>query len=134
MKSFLKIKKTVAGFLVAIPLILFSLTGNAAQDVKTGEFTGANKHITTGQVSVVKTPEGYAVVLGSDFSLDGAPDPKVGLGKNGQFDPEAVLGKLVSNNGQSAYLIPASIDINNFDEVFIWCDQFSVSLGSAKIK
>ena len=38
------------------------------------------------------------------------------------------------NNGQSAYLIPASVDVNNFNEVFIWCDQFSVSLGSAKIK
>ncbi|WP_137297543.1 DM13 domain-containing protein [Psychromonas sp. SP041] len=133
MKSLLKIK-TVAGFLVALSLMTFSLMGNAATAVKTGEFSGANDHITTGQVSLVQTPEGYAVVLGSDFSLDGAPDPKVGLGKNGQYDPKALLGKLISHNGQSAYIIPASVDVNNFDEVFIWCDQFSVSLGSAKIK
>ena len=133
MKSLLKIK-TVAGFLVALSLLTFSLMSNAAEAVKTGEFSGANDHVTTGQVSIVQTPEGYAVVLGSDFSLDGAPDPKVGLGKNGQYDPKAVLGKLVSNNGQSAYLIPASVNVNNFDEVYIWCDQFSVSLGSAKIK
>ena len=133
MKSLLKIK-TIAGFLVALSLATFSLVGNAAQTVKTGEFSGANDHITTGQVSIVQTDEGYAVVLGSDFSLDGAPDPKVGLGKNGKFDSNTLLGKLVSNNGQSTYLIPASIDVNNFNEVYIWCEQFSVSLGSAKIK
>jgi len=133
MKSLLN-TKTITSFLFVLSLITFSLMGNAAESVRTGEFTGANDHITTGQVSIVQTPEGYAVVLGSDFSLDGAPDPKVGLGKNGQYDPKALLGKLVSNNGQSAYLIPASVDVNNFNEVFIWCDQFSVSLGSAKIK
>lgn len=132
MKSLINIK-FIASLLIALPLIVFSLSSHA-EKVKTGEFTGASDHITSGQVSVVKTPDGYAVVLGSDFSLDGAPDPKVGFGNNGKYDPKAQLGELVSKNGAQAYNIPSSVNVNAYNEVYIWCEKFNVPLGIAKIK
>ncbi len=126
-------KKFLTSLLIALPLLAFSLFGHAGS-VKTGEFTGASDHITTGKVSVVKTPEGYAVVLGADFSLDGAPDPKVGFGKDGKYATEAQLGHLISKNGEQAYIVPASVNVKDFNEVYIWCEKFSVPLGVATIK
>jgi hypothetical protein len=132
MKSFINLK-FIASLLIALPLIVFSLSSHA-EKVKTGEFTGASDHITSGQVSVVKTPDGYAVVLGSDFSLDGAPDPKVGFGKDGKYDIKAQLGHLISKDGQQAYVVPASVNPKDYNEVYIWCEKFNVPLGVATIK
>lgn len=47
---------------------------------RAGTFTGASGHITTGGIWAIKAGGGGAVViLGNDFSLDGAPDPRVGF-------------------------------------------------------
>ena len=48
---------------------------SASETVATGTFGGTNNHVTTGEVSIVKTSNGGAIViLDSDFNLDGAPD------------------------------------------------------------
>ncbi len=107
---------------------------NAADAGSAGIFTGASGHATKGAVSIVKTSSGLSVVLGDNFSLDGAPDPKVGLGKNGQYDTNAQLGHLGSNTGKQSYKIPASVDISGYNEVYIWCEKYSVPLGVARIQ
>ena len=99
-----------------------------------GTFTGLSDHITTGGVSIVETAEGTTVVLlDANFSLDGAPDPSVGFGVNGDYVAATDLGPLQNLNGLQAYIVPANLDVRDFDEVFIWCDQFSVPLGVAAI-
>lgn len=118
--------------LIALPLLIVSLQVLSGETGSTGSFSGANDHVTTGEVRIVKTDAGLSVVLSADFSLDGAPDPKVGLGKNGEYLTE--LAHLKSLNGEQTYLIPASTKMSDFDEVFIWCKKFNVSLGSAKLK
>ncbi len=55
--------------------------------VAAGVFEGASDHVTPGGISVRKAADGYYVVLDEDFSLDGAPDPKVGFG-----NPDYVKG------------------------------------------
>jgi len=99
----------------------------------TGTFAGKSDHVTTGTASIVKTEGGYSVVLGEDFSLDGAPDPKVGLGKDG-YKKETKLGKLQSKSGRQSYAIPAEIDPSNYNEVWIWCERFNVPLGVATLE
>jgi hypothetical protein len=107
---------------------LASAEGAAA----TGSFTGANDHITTGGVSIVKTANGGAIViLDTDFNLDGAPDPSVGFGKDGQYVEATDLGDLGELTGLQVFVVPASVNVDDFNEVYIWCDQFSVSLGVA---
>lgn len=99
-----------------------------------GTFSGLSDHITTGGVSIVKTAEGTTVVLlDADFSLDGAPDPSVGFGINGEYVAATDLGDLQNLNGLQAYVVPADLDVADFDQVYIWCDQFSVPLGVAAI-
>ena len=96
---------------------------------------GASDHITTGGVSIVKTANGGAVViLDSDFSLDGAPDPRVGFGVDGAYKDASDLGELTSKTGVQVYIVPPSVNVDDFNEVYIWCRKFSVPLGVAALK
>jgi hypothetical protein len=122
--------------LVAAAMIaLAPMTAAAAPSVTSGTFTGENKHITTGGVQVVRTADGGAVViLDSDFSLDGAPDPRVGFGVDGEYDENTNLGVLKNINGLQVYVVPPTVNVDDFNEVYIWCTKFSVSLGVAALK
>jgi len=97
-----------------------------------GNFKGASNHVTTGTVELVKDGNGGTVELGADFSFDGAPDPKVALGKDG-YDKSTLMGLLKSNSGASSYKLPAGINPDDYNEVWIWCEQFNVPLGVAKL-
>ena len=99
-----------------------------------GTFTGASDHITTGGVTVTKNADGTATVtFDASFSLDGAPDPRVGFGKDGKYVDISDLGKLKQLNGAQSYIVPASIDIDDFNELYIWCLKFGVPLGVASL-
>jgi len=105
-----------------------------ADVVSGGTFTGASDHITTGNVSIFKTDDGGAlVILDSNFSLDGAPDPRVGFGKDGTFVPVSDLGPLQDLGGTQVYKVPASVNLDDFNEVYIWCLKFGVPLGVAEL-
>ncbi|MEM9582295.1 MAG: DM13 domain-containing protein [Pseudomonadota bacterium] len=93
-----------------------------------GTFTGKSNHVTTGTVEVLKKE----IVLLDDFTFDGAPDPKVALGKNG-YDSKTLMGLLKKNKGKSSYAIPAGINPDDYNEVWIWCEKFNVPLGVAKL-
>ncbi|MAY33124.1 MAG: twin-arginine translocation pathway signal protein [Rhodovulum sp.] len=93
-----------------------------------GTFSGRSGHVTGGTVEIV----GDMVHLLDDFILDGAPDPKVALGYNG-VKTEWILAPLAKNKGKSSYKVPANIDLDHVNEVWIWCEEFSVPLGYAKI-
>ena len=110
-------------------------TGASAGDetIASGTFVGKSNHVTSGTVSVVKTDSGTKVVLESDFDFDGAPDPKLGFGKNG-YDKSSQFSVLKANKGEQSYEIPASINPENYNEVWVWCEQYSVPLGVAKLK
>lgn len=114
-------------------LVALSTAGAAFADV-TGQFTGANNHVVKGGVTVVKNADGTATVtLGPDFFLDGAPDPRVGFGKDGKYVKGTDVGLLKANTGQQTFTVPASINVDDFNEVYIWCLKFSVSLGVASV-
>lgn len=100
---------------------------------RAGAFTGDSNHVTTGGVTVVKTDAGYEIRLGPDFTFDGAPDPRVGFGKDGKFVDPTDFEPLRSNTGEQVYKVPASIDASTFDTVVIWCRRFSVPLGHARL-
>lgn len=133
----MKIQRSVKIVVAALAIVIvgFVSTAMAADMVHTGTFTGMNDHTTTGQATVVKSGDGWKVVLGDDFSLDGAPDPKIALGNDGVYDPATLLSEnLSSNTGAQEYMLPASIDGSKYNEVYIWCEKFSVGLGVAKVK
>lgn len=103
------------------------------QQTAHGSFHGASKHVTTGSVGVFRDGNHWVVSLAEDFSFDGAPAPRVGLGKNGQYDPHTQIAALQSDHGAQTYVLPAGVDVGKYDEVYIWCEQFNVPLGVAKL-
>jgi hypothetical protein len=120
---------------VLVAAVTFTpVIASADQLAASGAFSGTNDHITTGDVSIVRTADGGAVViLDSNFSLDGAPDPSVGFGNDGEYIAATDLGDLTQHNGLQVFIVPASVNVDDFNEVYIWCDKFSVSLGVAPL-
>lgn len=94
-----------------------------------GNFRGLSNHITTGTAEIAAD----GVQLLEDFTFDGAPDPKVALGKDGVYDPATLMGPLESNTGASKYALPAGINPADYNEVYIWCERFNVPLGVAEV-
>ncbi|MEM6372186.1 MAG: DM13 domain-containing protein [Pseudomonadota bacterium] len=128
-----KILQTLFAIAVAGLLTLAVLPAHAAA-LASGTFAGASNHITTGAVEVIANADGsHTVVLGDDFSLDGAPDPRVGFGKDGTYDVATGMGLLKSLNGKQTFTVPAGVDPADYNEIYIWCLQFSVPLGVAAL-
>lgn len=97
---------------------------------KSGSFTGDSNHVTKGKVTV----KNGKIILEDSFWFDGAPDPRVALGKSGKFTKGTDFAVLKKNAGKQTYSIPANLKDSDFDTVVIWCRKFSVPLGHAKIK
>lgn len=121
---------SLAATCFAIP---FSASANKV--VSSGTFEGRSDHVTKGGVSIFKTDDSYIVVLDSKFFLDGAPDPKLGFGKDGEYDPDTTFAVLQANTGTQTYVVRTSaIDVTEYNEVYVWCDKFDVPLGVASLK
>lgn len=117
-----------------IGIAALSTVALAADDAdRSGLFEGRNDHVVGGRASIQRTDDGFVIALGDDFSLDGAPDPKVGLGSDGAFDPATLLGALQRTAGAQTYAVPEGIDPAKYDEIYIWCEQFAVPLGVATL-
>lgn len=131
-----KIFLLITGAAFAIALTALAPVAAFADTKKTsGTFEGASNHITTGGVSVVTTPRGRTlVILDDDFSLDNGPDPRVGFGNDGTYDPESELGALVNLAGLQVYIVPATVSPAAFNEIYIWCKVAGVPLGIASLK
>lgn len=119
------------GVVVAI-VASASLAWAEDQVVASGTFTGASGHETSGTVTILKTDSGFLAVLEEDFSLDGAPDPKLGFGQDGYVET-TTFSDLNKNTGRQSYAIPARINPDDFNEFYIWCERFAVPLGVAKL-
>jgi len=117
----------------AAVLALSPMSVTAEEILGKGTFTGKSRHKTSGSVSIVKTSTGIEVRLGSNFKLDGAPDPWLGFGKDGKYVSTSEITKLKSNGGAQVYKISGPLDVSKFNEFYIWCRKFSVPLGVAKL-
>ncbi len=130
-----KFTQTAAALISLSVLFVGTSIAESGNSVGAGTFTGASDHVTTGGVTVFTTPKsGTVVILDTDFSLDGAPDPGVGFGIDGKYDPSSDLGKLKQVNGLQAYVVPDKVKASKYNEVYIWCRKFSVPLGVAKLR
>ena len=127
-------RRMVASIVFAAALAGLAGAAAAADVIAKGTFAGASGHVTSGGVSVERTDAGTKVVLQQDFSLDSAPDPKVGFGRDGVYDKEAQLAPLAANKGSQSYPVPDTVDPEKYNEVYIWCEKYSVPLGVAKLQ
>ncbi len=135
MKTLFTRFKTPIALALALFASLFFFSASYADDsvISSGQFTGMNDHIVSGTVNIEKTDAGYEIVMADNFLFDGAPDPKVAFGNDGEYDPATQIEPLKADSGAQRYLVPASIDVTQFNEVHIWCEKFSVGLAIAPL-
>jgi pentapeptide MXKDX repeat protein len=100
-----------------------------------GMFAGAHDHVVSGSYSITMQEDRAVLVLGDDFSLDGAPDPYIVLSADdmGSGMHTLNLGKLEHKKGSSTFVIPAGTDLGAYHQVLVWCKKFNVTLGKAEL-
>jgi Electron transfer DM13 len=100
-----------------------------------GMFAGAHDHVVSGSYSITMQEGKAALVLGDDFSLDGAPDPYIVLSADdmGSGMHTLNLGRLKRKQGSSTFVIPAGTDLAAYRQVLVWCKRFNVTLGRAEL-
>jgi hypothetical protein len=131
------ILQAAAAFGLAGVLAAGSPSGLRAQEamvLRQGTFTGASGHATAGSGAIVEQNGRYYVSLGRDFDHDDtAPDAKVAMGRDG-YRAETLMGPLKAAKGAQSYLVPAGVDQADYNEIWIWCERFSVPLGVARLR
>ena len=70
-------------------VLAVAAVGIAGADEKSrgGAFAGVCGHVVSGKVGIVKVGGGCELRLSDNFSFDGAPDARVGGGKDGSVRP-----------------------------------------------
>ena len=116
---------------LAIALPAFAASPSLAAS---GTFKGAKGHTTSGSVTVTEQGGKLVIKLGSNFNLDGAPDPYVSLGNGSRPVKGGTAGVLAKNKGAGTYSVPATAVTKAAREVVIWCKKYAVPLGVAKLK
>ena len=106
---------------------------NGSPTLALGRFKGASGHETAGTARIASTKDGYVLELGPDFAFDGAPDPRLGFGNDGTYDPATDVGPLQATKGYQTYPLPADFDPGKHGEVYLWCKEYSVPLGVAAL-
>lgn len=100
-----------------------------ATAIGTGTFEGLDNHNASGKATVISINATNYIRLEDDFAVTNGPDLYVGLGKNGTYGTE--VARLKGNIGGQNYQVPDTIDLNQYNEVWIWCKRFSVPFGKA---
>lgn len=120
---------------IAIPFMVIMLAGSAvAGETLTGSFSGLSGHATSGDVALVKSAGGWVIRMKDNFSFDGAPAPSLGFGRDGEFDSDTNFISLDRLTGAQSYPVPDDIDPTGYDEIYVWCADYAVALGVAKLK
>ncbi len=102
--------------------------------IREGSFVGQEFHEGMGTVALLKINNRYFIRFEDDFRVTNGPDLFVYFGKNGQYAAQARIAALKGNVGSQNYEVPAEIDVEAYDEVWVWCRAFSVPFARAVLK
>lgn len=96
--------------------------------MKSGNLAGTDaEHPASGTVKI----DGNQVLL-ENVNITEAPDGRVVLAKDFDEATGVRLGSLQGFTGSHKYAIPEGTDLNAYNTVLIWCDQFKVPIGKAE--
>jgi electron transfer DM13 len=114
-----------------------------AQPVYTGKLEG-KVHPTSGRATIYKSGDGREYLRLSDFMTSNGPDVHVVLvrAEDKALEQEVVkgelerveLGALKGNQGDQNYDLPATVDLNQYQAVAIYCKRFHAIFGVARLE
>lgn len=93
---------------------------------------GESYHDTVGTISLYQSKDHPVIVFEPNFSLSGEKDAVVALGRNG-YQADTSLGTLLRRNGRQAYAVPEHLQIERFNEVWLWSSRENIPLGLARL-
>lgn len=125
--------------LAAVAAVTLGATPSiAGSDSRKGSLSGRKGYKVSGTVKVKKVDGKTKVVLGDDYIFDpnkNPPDIKIGFGSGEKYSKGSKIhDKLTVKKGAATFEVPASIDTDKFDELYIYCEQFTVILAVAPLK
>ncbi|MEO1065859.1 MAG: DM13 domain-containing protein [Pseudomonadota bacterium] len=110
----------------------------SAGSARKGTFSGRKGYNVSGSVSVKKDGGKTKVVLGDDYIFDPSknpPDIKIGFGSSEKYAKGSKIhDKLTVKKGAATFEVPSGIDTDKFDELYIYCEKFTVILAVAPLK
>lgn len=110
----------------------------AGSDIRKGTLSGRQGYNVSGTVKVKKKDGKTVVHLAEDYVFDPSknpPDIKIGFGTGETYAKGSKIhDKLTVKKGAASFDVPAGLDIDAYDELYIYCEQFSVILGVAPLK
>lgn len=129
-------------FLLAV-LSMFSILSIPTASAATGverEWV-EKKYNIKGQWDIVQQGDQTVIRFSDNFKTKNGPDLKIFLSKqtiaevNGRnaTQDSVLLGTLKSPRGGQEYILPAGIDVNDFQTVLIHCEKYSVLWGGGTI-
>ena len=111
------------------------------QPLYTGLLEG-KAHPTSGRATIYESIGGERYLRLTDFTTSNGPDVHVVLARANDpaLDQEIVkghldyveLGKLKGNQGDQNYDLPASVDLQKYNAVVIYCERFNAVFGVAR--
>ncbi|MGF1460759.1 MAG: DM13 domain-containing protein [Leptolyngbyaceae cyanobacterium] len=113
---------------------------------RTGTFASA-EHETTGRAELVSTNGQQTLKFDGAFATSDGPDLVVVLHRSanviGESTPPAyplneadyvVIAPLMAISGAQEYVVPAEIDLTEFESVAVWCQAFNATFGAATLQ
>ncbi len=99
-----------------------------------GQFVSVGSHAVVGTAKIEKREAGTFLVFGDDFLSDAGPDLRLVLRDSTGVTMMEVVAPLKMVQGAQEYQISLANDLlAKFDEIVIYCAQFHVDFGIAKI-
>ena len=126
----------LAGF-VAATAALGASPAFAGDKARTGSLSGRRGYKVSGSVSVTKENGATKVSFADDYVFDPSknpPDIKIGFGSGESYAKGSKIhDALTVKQGAASFEVPAGIDTDKYDELYIYCEQFSVILAVAPL-
>lgn len=101
--------------------------------IKNGTLSG--DYDLSGSFTIREKDGKQRVVFEDDFFMTSIPAPYIYLSNSTAVVDDAVnLGRINQLTGTSSYEIPEDVNVNEFQFVFLWCEAFSIPIGSGEIQ
>jgi hypothetical protein len=114
----------------------------ASVPLMTGTFRDADSiHRGKGTVTILDAGNGRRLARLTDFQVTNGPDlevwlvakPHIQSSSDVTASKNVTLGQLKGNIGDQNYEIPANVEINDYESIVIWCEQFGVLFSAADL-
>ena len=107
--------------------------------ISSGELMGEDSfHTGSGQVLLVRSPDGEAVLRFQDYEVRNGPDLFIYLTPDPDGDVHAdgaiELGDIKATRGFVNYDVPGDVDLSSFRAAVIYCKAFSVTFAVAMLQ